>query len=99
VRDPETRGYDHLPTTAHLDEGIYLFEKMVESMVELAAFESKLKRIGEEIVKTTRRIRVLEDRVLPEYRMQSKTIADHIGEREREAFCRLKRFKEKGFYR
>jgi len=96
VRDPGSRGYDYLSTTPHLEDGIYLFEKIVDAMVELAAFETKLKRLGEEIVRTTRRIRVLEERVLPDYRNQTKMIADHIGERERETFCRLKRFKEKG---
>jgi V/A-type H+-transporting ATPase subunit D len=99
VRDPGSRGYDYLATTPHLEDCIYLFEKVVESMVEMAAFESKLKRLGEEILKTTRRIRVLEERVLPEYRIQAKMISDHIGERERETFCRLKRFKEKSLTR
>lgn len=94
VRDPDSRGYDYLSTTPHLEDGIDLFEKIVDAMVELAAFESKLKRLGEEILRTTRRIRVLEERVLPEYRIQAKMISAHIGEREREAFCRLKRFKE-----
>lgn len=93
VRDPGKRGYDYLPTTPHLDEGIYLFEKIVESMVEIAAFESKLKRLGEEIVKTTRKIRVIEERVLPDLRDDIQTIVQYIGEREREAFYRLKRFK------
>lgn len=96
VRDPGKRGYDFLSTTPHLEEGIYLFEKIIESMVEMAAFESKLKRIGEEIIKTSRKIRVLEERVLPDFRTQVKMISDHIGERERETYCRLKRFKEKG---
>ena len=93
VRDPGMRGYDYLPTTPHLEEGIYLFEKLVESMVEIAAFESKLKRLGEEIIRTTRKIRVIEERVLPELRDDIKTIAHYIGEREREAFYRLKKFK------
>ena len=93
VREPGMRGYDYLPTTPHLEEGIYLFEKIVESMVEIAAFESKLKRLGEEIIRTTRKIRVIEERVLPGLRDDIKTIAQYIGEREREAFYRLKRFK------
>lgn len=93
VRDPRMRGYDYLLTTPHLEEGIYLFEKIVEAMVEIAAFESKLKRLGAEIIKTTRKIRVIEERVLPELRNNIKTIVQYIGEREREAFYRLKRFK------
>jgi V/A-type H+-transporting ATPase subunit D len=96
VREPGRRGYDYLATTPHLDKVMYLFEKILETMIEMAAFESKLKRLGEEIIKMSRRIRVLEERVLPEFRSQIKMISDHIGEREREAFCGLKRFKEKG---
>jgi V/A-type H+/Na+-transporting ATPase subunit D len=87
VRDPGERGYDYLSTTPHL------FEKILESMIGMAAFESKLKRLGEEIIRTTRKIRVIEERVLPDLRDDIKTIVHHIGEREREAFYRLKRFK------
>lgn len=93
VRAPGMRGYDYLPTTPHLEESIYLFEKIVESMVEIAAFESKLKRLGEEIIKTTRKIRVIEERVLPDLKNDIKTIVQYMEEREREAFYRLKRFK------
>jgi V/A-type H+-transporting ATPase subunit D len=93
VRDPGERGYDYLSTTPHLDEDIYLFEKILESMIGMAAFESKLKRLGEEIIKTTRKIRVIEERVLPELRYNIQIIVQYIGERDREAFYRLKRFK------
>lgn len=96
IRKPEERGYDYISTTEHVEEGIYLFEKILESMLELASFESKLKRLGEEILKTTRKIRVLEERFLPELKGQIKGISQYIGEREREAFYRLKRFKNKG---
>lgn len=93
VRRPDERGYDYLSTTPHLEECSHLFEKIVEAMIEIATFESKLKRLGEEILKTTRRIRVLEERILPDLRKQIRTIAQYIGERERETYYRLKRFK------
>lgn len=93
VRKPDERGYDYLSTTPHLEECSNLFEKIVEAMIEIAAFESKLKRLGEEILKTTRRIRVLEERILPDLRIQIRTIAQYISERERETYYRLKRFK------
>ncbi len=95
VRSPAERGYDYFSTTPSLEECTLQFEKILESMIGMAAFEGKLKRLGDEILKTTRRIRVLEERVLPVLRMQAKAIIQHIGEREREAYCRLKRFKEK----
>lgn len=96
IRKPEERGYDYTSTTGHVEEGIYLFEKIVESMLELASFESKLKRLGEEILKTSRKIRVLEERLLPELKGHIRSISQYIGEREREVFYRLKRFKNKG---
>lgn len=94
VRQPEERGYDWRSTTPHVEESITLFEKMLDAMLQIAAYESKIKRLGDEILRTTRRIRVLEERVLPDLRVQIRTIAHYIGEREREAFYRLKRFKE-----
>lgn len=95
VRDPEDRGYDYLSTTPHLEECVEEFEKILESMIGLAAFEGKLKRLGEEIMKTTRRLRVLEERILPGLAVEIRDISQHIGEREREAYCRLKHFKDR----
>lgn len=95
VRSPDERGYDYRSTTPHLEECIHYFEKIVESMLELATFENKLKRLGDEISKITRRIRVLEERIQPDLRLQIRTISQYISEREREAHYRLKRFKTK----
>jgi len=79
-------------TSSHLEKAINLFETVVESMLELAAFESKLKRLGEEIRRITRRIRVLEEKIQPV--LQERIKGQYITEREREAYYRLKRFKE-----
>ena len=49
LRTPDKRGYDFTSTTPHLEEGIHLFEKILESMLNIAAFESKLKRLSDEI--------------------------------------------------
>jgi V/A-type H+/Na+-transporting ATPase subunit D len=94
LRKPEERGYDWRSTTPHVEESITLFEKIFDAMLQIAAYESKIKRLGDEILRTTRRVRVLEERVLPDVAMQIRSIAHYIGEREREAFYRLKRFKE-----
>ena len=93
VRQPGERGYDESSTTPHLDDSVNLFEKLLESMLTIAEYESKLKRLGDEIVKTTRRIKVLEEMVLPGIKRQIRSISQYIGEREREAFYRLKRVK------
>ncbi|MDI6801931.1 MAG: V-type ATP synthase subunit D [Thermodesulfovibrionales bacterium] len=95
VRMPDERGYDYFSTTPHLEECINGFERIVELMLELAAFESKLKRLGDEILRTTRKIRVLEERVLPDLKNQIKAISQYLGERERESYYRLKVFKNR----
>ncbi len=94
VRSADARGYDVATTSPHLEECIYLFEKILESMIEVAAFESKLKRLGSEITTITRKIKVLEERILPGLHLQIKTIAQYISERERETHYRLKKFKK-----
>lgn len=93
LRDPDKRGYDFLSTTPHLEEGTYLFERILELMIELAAYENKLKRLSDEILNITRKMKVLEERILPDLKYQIKTIAQYIGERERETYFRLKKFK------
>ncbi len=93
VRETDQRGYDFRSTTPHLEEGIYLFERVLESMLEIAAFENKLKRLADEITRITRKIKVLEERVLIELKHQIKTITQYIGERDRESYYRLKKFK------
>jgi len=92
-RSPPEREYDYTVTTPHLEEAIAGFEKVLAAILEIAAFESRLKILGEEILGVTRRIRVLEERVLPRLRTEIRAIAQYLGEREREAHYRLKRFK------
>ncbi|UCH81871.1 MAG: V-type ATP synthase subunit D [Nitrospiraceae bacterium] len=93
VRDPDKRGYDFLATTPHLEESTYLFERILELMIELAAYENKLKRLSDEILNITRKMKVLEERMLPELKYQIKNISQYINERERETYFRLKKFK------
>jgi V/A-type H+-transporting ATPase subunit D len=90
VRRPDERNYDYRSTSARFEEAVYLFEKIVESVLQIATFESKLKRLGDEILRTTRRIKVLERRIQPALKMNIRRIAQYIEEREREACYRLK---------
>jgi V/A-type H+-transporting ATPase subunit D len=62
-------------------------------MIELAAYENKLKRLSDEILTITRKMKALEEKTLPELKYQIKTITQYIGERERESYYRLKKFK------
>lgn len=94
VRRPvDGRHYDIAATTPHLEEAADGMEAVVEAMLSLAAFEIKVKRLGEEILRVSRRARVLEERVLPDLGARIKGTEQYIGEREREEYFRLKRFK------
>lgn len=94
MRSPDERDYGYAGTTPHLDESVHRFEQVVEAILEIASFESKVKTLGEEVLQVTRRTRVLEERVLPTLRAQVRAITQYIGEREREAYFRLKKFKD-----
>ncbi len=87
------RPYDMLGSSTWLDEAIDTFEGIVEEMLSLASFEGKFRRLAEELVRLTRRIRILEERVAPSLRCDIRAMDQYLAERERESFFRLKRFK------
>lgn len=90
----DERHYDIGRTTPHLEEAIDLFEIIVEIMLQLTGYESKLKKLSEQIRKLSSQYRVLEQRVLPEIYQRLRKTTQYIGEREREDYYRLKRFKD-----
>ncbi len=87
------RDYDYPSVTPHLDEAMQLFEMIVEEMLAMARYEGMFRRLGEELLRITRRIRVLEERVLPGLQQDIREISHYLAEREREAYYRLKLFK------
>lgn len=92
-RSPSERGYDVGASSIHLDQAIDSFERLAAAMVEMAVFENKLKRLSAEIITLSRKIKVLDEKILPRLRGQIHGIRQQIGEREREGHFRLKRFK------
>ena len=94
VRDINSRNYDIRATTANLEEAAWRFEKIVDAILDIAEYDNKLQRLSREIIQTTRRVRVLEERILPKLKKQVKSITQYLGERERETYFRLKQFKE-----
>jgi V/A-type H+-transporting ATPase subunit D len=87
------RPYDVWGSTPWLEETVAEFEGIVEEMLALASFEGKFRRLAEEVIRLTRRIRVLEERVTPTLRGEIRGMAQYLAERERETHFRLKRFK------
>lgn len=94
LRAPSARGYDWQQTTIHLDQAISHFEQLVVAMVELARFEHQLKRLSNTIIAIARKIKIIEEKILPRLRQQIHHLGQRIGEREREEYFRLKRFKK-----
>jgi V/A-type H+-transporting ATPase subunit D len=71
------------------------FEELLAAILQVAATEVKLKKIGEEIKKTTRRVNALEQVVIPRIRGEIRYIAAVLEQRAREDVFRLKRIKKK----
>jgi len=94
VRDINKRNYDIRFTTPNLEEATWRFEKIVDVILDIAEYDNKLQRLSSEIIQTTRRVRVLEERILPRLKKEIKSITQYLGERERESYFRLKQFKE-----
>ena len=93
-READQRHYDIGTTSPHLEEAIARFETVAESMLKVAAFESKLKKLSRDIRQLSRKSRVLEQRVLPSLGRNLKMASQYISEREREDYYRLKKFKD-----
>ncbi|HET6947590.1 MAG TPA: V-type ATP synthase subunit D, partial [bacterium] len=65
------------------------------AILEVAATEIRLRKIGEEIKKTTRRVNALEQVVIPRLRGEIRFITAVLEQRAREDIFRLKRIKQK----
>jgi V/A-type H+/Na+-transporting ATPase subunit D len=71
------------------------FQGVVQAIIRVAATETKLRRIGEEIKKTSRRVNALEQVVIPGIKDDMRFIRGVLDQREREESFRLKKIKAK----
>lgn len=71
------------------------FNGLLEAIVKVAATETKLRRIGEEIKKTSRRVNALEQVVIPGIEDDIRFIRSVLDQREREAGFTQKKIKQK----
>lgn len=94
VGRPRTeRGYALSSTHPRIDRVAARYEAVVDVLLELASTELRLRRLGEEIGKTTRRANALEYVVLPDLEAERRAIALKLQERERESTFALRRVK------
>lgn len=66
------------------------FESLAERLLEVAAAEQRLRRIGDAVAEESRHLRTLEHRVAPSLEHQITALKRALQEREREEYLRLK---------
>lgn len=90
-----TRGYAITGVSSRIDETADSFERVVDVIIEYAESETRLKRLGEEIQRTNRRVNALEQVTVPTLRDQVTYIRQVLDERAREDLFRLKKVKKR----
>jgi V/A-type H+-transporting ATPase subunit D len=95
VRSPEARGYSLTGTGLQIDETATAFEKVLEQAMLSAMEEVRLRKIGGEIQRTSRRVNALEQILIPSLGREVHRILRALEERAREDVFRLKRLKAK----
>jgi len=95
LRTSFTRGYAVTGISSRVDETADKYERILEVIIEYADIETRLKRLGEEINKTNRRVNALEQVTVPALREQVSYISQTLDERAREDLFRLKKVKKK----
>lgn len=92
-RAAHERGYALSHTSPRIDEVAARFERQIELVLQVATQELRLRRLGTEIRKVTRRVNALEHVVIPRRQDASRRIEAVLEERERQDRFRLKRIK------
>lgn len=89
------RGLSPTAVSVRTLESAEAFDEVLDAILEVARTELRLRKIGEEIKKTTRRVNALEQVVIPRIRAEIRYIHDVLEQRAREDVFRLKRIKKK----
>lgn len=89
-----TRGYSPTCMSSRIDEMAEKYEEELDLILDIAAVETRLRRLGEEIQKTRRRVNALDNTVIPNLKDQVKYIQTTLEERAREDLFRLKKVKK-----
>lgn len=94
-RSPLDRGYSLTAVSSRIEATAEAFENLLDLLIELANDELRLRRLAEEIGRTTRRVNALENVLIPRLERQRDYIQMVLAEHEREDLFRLKRVKLK----
>jgi V/A-type H+/Na+-transporting ATPase subunit D len=85
------RGYSLAATTPRIDVAAASFERQLDLLLDVAAAELSLRRLAEEISRTTRRVNALEQVIVPRLERERDAIELVLDERELEDRVRLRR--------
>lgn len=92
-RGAEARGASPVGWGLSSTEAARRHEEALELLLDIASREVHLRRLGEEIRETSRRINALEQILIPRLRGEVARVALSLDERAREESVRLKRFR------
>jgi V/A-type H+-transporting ATPase subunit D len=87
------RGYGLAGTSARIDEAAERFEAEIDLLIEMASSELRLRRLADEIRKTSRRVNALDNILIPRLYARRAYIEMILEERAREDLFRLKTVK------
>jgi V/A-type H+-transporting ATPase subunit D len=85
------RGYSVAASSAAIDNVAERFESELAMLLDVAIYELRLRRLVDEIGRTTRRVNALENVVIPRLEAERAAIQATLDERERQDRFRLKR--------
>jgi V/A-type H+-transporting ATPase subunit D len=90
------RGYSLVATDARIDAVAERFESVLEGLLNVAGLELSVRRLADEIARTTRRMNALEHVVVPRLDAERARISLVLEERELEDRIRLRRMRAHG---
>jgi V/A-type H+-transporting ATPase subunit D len=91
VRDFRKRGFDAAGAGYRVNRAADRFEELLALILDAAATDVLLKRLGGEIQKTTRRINAIEERIFPELERTEKRIREKLDEMAQDENQRMRR--------
>jgi V/A-type H+/Na+-transporting ATPase subunit D len=95
TRGPDARGVSPLELSLAADTAARRHEETLEVLLGVCSAEVRLRRLGDETRKTSRRIAALEEVIVPALGDELRRIGRTLEERAREDLARRKRFKSR----
>jgi V/A-type H+/Na+-transporting ATPase subunit D len=90
------RGYSLVASDARIDAVAERFESVLDGLLNVAGLELSVRRLADEIARTTRRMNALEHVVVPRLDAERAHISLVLEERELEDRVRLRRMRARG---